>query len=71
MTPQIILDTAERLLSQYSTNATVKNLIDNNQIYLMWTMNPDGLNYVWKSNNMWRKNRKRNRDGTFGVDLNR
>jgi murein tripeptide amidase MpaA len=59
ITPQIALDTAERLLTQYSTNSTVKNLIDNNQIYLMWTVNPDGLDYVWKSNNMWRKNRKR------------
>jgi len=37
----------------------------------MWTMNPDGLAYVWSTDNMWRKNRKLNPGGSYGVDLNR
>jgi murein tripeptide amidase MpaA len=45
--------------------------VDNNQVYVMWTMNPDGLTYVWTKDNMWRKNRRLNADKTYGVDLNR
>jgi hypothetical protein len=33
-------------------------------------VNPDGVNFVWTSNNLWRKNR-RNNGTSFGVDLNR
>jgi len=34
-------------------------------------VNPDGYLYTWASNRLWRKNRKPNAGGTFGVDLNR
>merc|ERR1711988_482403 len=41
-----------------------KKLLDENQVYFMWTMNPDGLNTVWTSNS-WKRTNGRN------VDLNR
>lgn len=43
---------------------STKKIVDENQTYIMWTMNPDGLNTVWKSNS-WKRTNGRN------VDLNR
>ena len=34
-------------------------------------LNPDGHQYSVTTNRLWRKNRRNNGDGTFGVDLNR
>lgn len=34
-------------------------------------MNPDGHNYVFTTDMWWRKNRRNNGDGSYGVDLNR
>jgi hypothetical protein len=41
-----------------------KDILDKNQVYIMWTMNPDGLNAVWNSN-AWKRTNANN------VDLNR
>lgn len=38
--------------------------------YFVPVINPDGYEYCWTNNRMWRKNR-RNNGGSFGVDLNR
>jgi len=54
-------------LLDFSLDITIHNY----QIYVIWTVNPDGVNYVWTEDNMWRKNRRQNDDGTWGVDLNR
>jgi hypothetical protein len=34
-------------------------------------LNPDGYEYSRKHFSFWRKNRRKNHDGTYGVDLNR
>jgi len=39
-------------------------MLDESQVYVMWTMNPDGLNTVWE-NDSWKRTNGRN------VDLNR
>jgi len=44
--------------------ADAKKIVDKNQLYMMWTMNPDGLNTVWTKDN-WKRTNARN------VDLNR
>ncbi len=63
------------LLENYNTNAEVKYLVDNCEMYFMPMVNPDGYVYNQNTNpnggGMWRKNRKNNGNGTFGVDLNR
>ena len=41
------------------------------QTYVVWIQNPDGYNHVFEEDNMWRKNKHLNHDGTYGVDLNR
>ncbi len=62
---------AEYLLENYQTNARVKDLVDNGEIWVIPLLNPDGHQYSVISDRLWRKNRANNGDGTFGVDLNR
>ncbi|MCC6727258.1 MAG: zinc carboxypeptidase [Saprospiraceae bacterium] len=63
------------LLEHYDTDPEVKYLVDNTEMYFVPNMNPDGYIYNETTNpnggGMWRKNRRNNGDGTFGVDLNR
>ena len=63
------------ILENYSSDDNVKTLIDNTELYFVPCVNPDGYIYNETTNpgggGMWRKNRRNNNDGTFGVDLNR
>ena len=63
------------LLENYNTNADIKNIIDNEELYFIPCVNPDGYLYNEATNptggGMWRKNRRDNGDGNYGVDLNR
>lgn len=63
------------LLENYETNEEVKYLVDNVEMYFVPCINPDGYIYNETTNpnggGFWRKNRRDNGDGTFGVDLNR
>lgn len=59
------------LLEKYSTDETIKTLVDNAEIWIVPLVNPDGHQYSVDSDRLWRKNRRNNGDGTFGVDLNR
>jgi len=63
------------LLQNYNTDASVKYLVDNRELYFIPVVNPDGYEYNHATNStgggQWRKNRKNNGDGTYGVDLNR
>lgn len=40
-------------------------------LYMVPCLNPDGYEYSRKHFSFWRKNRRLNHDGTYGVDLNR
>lgn len=63
------------LLENYQSDANIRNLVDNTELYFIPCVNPDG--YIYNENiqpsggGMWRKNRRDNGDGTFGIDLNR
>ena len=63
------------LLENYGTNPEVTYLVNNREIYCIPVFNPDGYEYNRSTNpnggGMWRKNRRLNSDGSFGVDLNR
>ncbi len=63
------------LLENYDTDPEVKYLVDNTEMYFVPCVNPDGYVYNETTNpnggGFWRKNRRTNGDGTFGVDLNR
>lgn len=62
---------AKYLLENYDQDPRIRSLIDNGEIWIIPLLNPDGHQYSVTSNRLWRKNRRNNGDGTFGVDLNR
>ncbi|MBR9922526.1 MAG: hypothetical protein GYB31_16945 [Bacteroidetes bacterium] len=63
------------MLEGYGTNPEITYLLDETELYFMPCLNPDGYLYNELTNPMggglWRKNRRDNLDGTYGVDLNR
>ncbi len=65
---------AQYLVDNYGKDSDVTRLVDSREIYVAPMVNPDGHTYDYTNGirgKMWRKNRARNSDGTFGVDLNR
>jgi hypothetical protein len=63
------------LLENYDADPEIKYLVDNTEMYFVPCVNPDGYVYNETTNpqgfGFWRKNRRPNDDGSFGVDLNR
>ncbi len=58
------------LVRYYDRDPEIRALVDEREIWFVPVVNPDG--YVWGGmGGMWRKNRRPNADGSFGVDLNR
>ncbi|MCM2353424.1 MAG: M14 family metallopeptidase [Pseudobdellovibrio sp.] len=65
---------AQHLVEQYKAgNERIIGLMNNRDIHIIPMVNPDGAEYDIQdgSYKMWRKNRSRNANGTFGTDLNR
>ncbi len=59
------------LVENYHSDVSIKNLVDQCEIWIIPLVNPDGLEYSIHFYRYWRKNRRDNGDGTYGVDLNR
>ncbi len=63
------------LLENYGTDAEATYLLDHRELYFIPIVNPDGYVYNQTTNpnggGFWRKNRRDNGGGCFGVDLNR
>lgn len=63
------------LLENYETDPMVQYLVNEGALYFIPCINPDG--YVYnettdpQGGGYWRKNRRPNENGSFGVDLNR
>nr|XP_019964178.1 PREDICTED: carboxypeptidase B2-like [Paralichthys olivaceus] len=59
-------------ISFYGRNQDITNILDNMDVYVLPVMNPDGYEYTWTTNRMWRKNRSVSKSNNcIGVDLNR
>lgn len=59
------------LLENYSREDRVRNLVNSAEVWIVPLVNPDGLEYSILNYRLWRKNRRLNQDGSYGVDLNR
>ena len=68
---EVPLYIAKYLTDNYATNPEIQSLVDNQQIWIVPMLNPDGHIYSRTIDSSWRKNRRDNGDGTYGVDLNR
>lgn len=75
ITPEALLYYISYLVDNYGIDSTVTNIVDNRELWFILVVNPDGYyrNEVIApgGGGMWRKNRRDNNDGTYGVDLNR
>ena len=71
MTVEVPLYLATNLCEKYATDPDVKLIVDNVETWIIPMLNPDGHNYVFTVYNRWRKNRRDNGGGIYGVDLNR
>ena len=74
LTIEMCLYLLNELTSKYNSDAQVRSLVDNREIYIIYNVNPDGSEYdiATGSYRSWRKNRQPN-SGTsaVGTDLNR
>jgi carboxypeptidase T len=59
------------LVENYNSNPGIKELVDQSEIWIVPLVNPDGLEYSIHFYRYWRKNRRDNGDGSYGVDPNR
>lgn len=75
MTEATIIYFIYYLCENYGTNTEVTYLLNNREIFFVPVVNPDGYVYNQTTNpsggGSWRKNRRVNSPGVYGVDLNR
>jgi len=64
---------AKELVTRYATDENMVSLLKEIDIYIIPMVNPDGAMYDIENRRYkwWRKNRSKNSDSSFGVDLNR
>lgn len=76
MSVEIPLHLMRRLLDGYGSDPLITSLVNDRSIWIVPYLNPDGHVYVQQNSggqpgSWWRKNRRPNADGSYGVDLNR
>jgi len=78
-TPMVAMLLAEQLIdgstvtsgADASADPVLTAILEQSEVFIVPVANPDGYQYSWDEVRLWRKNRRNNGDGTFGVDLNR
>jgi len=73
ISPATMMYVADQLANGYGSDTRITTLLDSVEFVIIPVTNPDGYEYTWvnSSTRLWRKNRRNNGDGTYGVDLNR
>ncbi|KAI9291216.1 putative carboxypeptidase precursor [Neoconidiobolus thromboides FSU 785] len=71
ISPATVMWNIDQLLKGYSTDKEVRAIFSKFDVYFTPVSNPDGYEYTRNGDRLWRKNRRNNGDGNFGVDLNR
>jgi hypothetical protein len=73
-TSHIVIDLINQLTDQYGVDSEITDWVNNYKTVCVPMVNPDGVQYVFSTDDFWRKNRRTNSgcgsSGT-GVDLNR
>ena len=68
---ELALKFIEYLAKNQNVNPVLEKSLNESTLYMVPCLNPDGYEYSRKHFSFWRKNRRPNKDGTIGVDLNR
>ena len=68
---ELALKFIEYIAENQHVDPVLEKSLDEATIYMVPCLNPDGFEYSRKHFSFWRKNRRKNADGTIGVDLNR
>ncbi|MBL8759810.1 MAG: hypothetical protein JNL50_00765 [Phycisphaerae bacterium] len=69
--PMTVMYVAEQLVAGYGSDPAATAFLDTFAVVIVPVVNVDGYVYTWTTDRFWRKNRRANAGGTFGVDLNR
>lgn len=68
---ELAVSFAQYVLEHIDYDPQLNSILDRTTLYIIPCANPDGYEYSRNHFSFWRKNRRCNGDGTFGVDLNR
>jgi hypothetical protein len=68
---ELAIEFTRYVVENINYNEELNSIFESSVIYLVPCANPDGFDYSQKHFSFWRKNRRANADGSFGVDLNR
>lgn len=68
--PLVTIETAERLLRNYAQDASTRKLVDNLDIWIVPSVNPDGGHYSFYDFNSQRKNMTNHCERTGSADFN-
>jgi len=68
---ELAIDFVKYIVDNIEIDPVLQGILSKTTIYMVPCANPDGFEYSRKHFSFWRKNRRQNADGTFGVDLNR
>ena len=68
---ELAIEFSKYVLENLEHDLTLKSIFQKASVYMVACANPDGFEYSRNHFSFWRKNRRLNADGTYGVDLNR
>ena len=68
---ELALKFIEYVAENQHIDPELEKSLNESTLYMVPCLNPDGYEYSRKHFSFWRKNRRINHDGTYGVDLNR
>ena len=73
LTVEMALEVIRLFTEGYGRDPALTNLVNTREIWVLPNINPDGGEYDVATGiyQYWRKNRRPNPGGTYGVDLNR
>ena len=69
--PATMAFVADNLVNAHGIDDRITPLVNGVVWHIVPIANPDGYQHTWDDNRLWRKTRRENGDGTFGVDWNR